>query len=166
VSEQLTANYALSEFQSVSSRPLTPEQIERARYFATELLQPLRRAMAFPIRITSFLRHRDSGAHQDASAVDCQPCRSCAGATITHDLFTSRLESMWRWLATYKTASFGTVIHERDHLHLTLPGSQGRTGVVMREPSEGKYELASLLAPVSLAPLLIFAVLFLLIGRR
>jgi hypothetical protein len=147
MSDQLTANYSLAEFQAVSSRTLTSIEVERARTFAINLLQPLRRAMGYAIRITSFVRHHDAASeHRDGGAVDFQPCRSCQGTTIPQELFASRLESMFQWLAMYHPQGFGTLIHERDHLHATLPGRQGRTGVVLREPEEGRYELAGIAA--------------------
>jgi hypothetical protein len=150
---RLTANYVLSEFEKASHRALTPAEKERAGRFARELLQPARRAMGWPIFITSFVRTRDvgSGAHADGGAVDVQPCKSCGGQAISKAEFEARLESLFVFLATYMPHAFGSCIHERTHVHLTLPGVQGRTGVVMREPIEGEYELASF-TPLAVFP--------------
>ena len=163
---QLTANYRLSEFEAVSSRPLTLTETDRAARFAREVLQPVRRAMAFPIKITSFVRHGDDGTHQDGQAIDIQPCRSCGGSvTLPAGEFVDRLERMFQWLATFQPKNFGTLIHERNHLHVTLPGVQARIGVVYREPEEGRYELASL-APLVGASLAVPIAIGLLLWSR
>lgn len=143
----LSAHFTLAEFADASNRTLGANEIARARRFASELLEPLRKRMGFPIRITSFWRYGDNGAHGTADAIDIQPCRTCiAGDPLEQPEFDSRLENMFTSLAQYDASRFGVLIHERNHLHLTLPGVQDRTGAVYREPIEGEYVFANVAA--------------------
>ena len=143
---QLTAHFTLAEFRDVSSATLDVTDIANARYFAEQILEPLRKAMGFPIKITSFKRLGLTGTHPKGEAIDFQPCRRCAdGGELASGEFDRRLEAMFAWLAQHKTSAFGKLIHERNHLHATMPGAQGVTGQVLREPEEGVYQLASVM---------------------
>lgn len=143
----LSANFTLEEFQAVSDVRLTPLHELRAQYFAGVILQPLRREFGWPIKLTSFVRAQDTGdVHENGDGLDFQPCRNCPEPPDATE-FARRLETMFQWLAKYKAAEFGTLIDERNHLHITRPGSQGRVGYVLREPTEGSYVLANI-APV------------------
>ena len=140
----LSPNFTLAEFASASDVQLTAPLELRAQYFASNILQPARSQFGWPLKITSFVRSSDtSSAHVDGSAVDFQPCRACPNPPDATE-FARRLEILFTWLAQHKASEFGTLIHERNHLHVTRPGAQGRTGVVLREPTEGEYVLADI----------------------
>lgn len=142
----LTANFTLAEFQSVSDVQLDAVQQMYAQWFATHILQPLRDQFGWPIKITSFVRSRDVGKpHEQGNALDFQPCKNCPAVAQDPGEFARRLEAMFVWLAQYKSVEFGTLIDERTHLHVTRPGFQSRTGYVLREPTEGNYVLANIL---------------------
>ena len=155
----LSAHFSLEEFSAASTGTLSASHQANANYFATRILEPVRRAMGFPIKITSFYRAGDRLEHGAGNAIDFQPCRDSAN---TPALFDERMEAMFQWLASYKPAEFGKLIHERTHLHATVPGAQGRTGQVLREPTEGNYVLASI-APVAVALLPLLAIAGLLL---
>jgi hypothetical protein len=55
----LTVNFSLEQFERASKGPLTPAGKVNADTFARTLLQPLRRAMGYPVIITSFYRPGD-----------------------------------------------------------------------------------------------------------
>jgi hypothetical protein len=160
---QLTANFHLSEFQRASARPLTAAHVEKARRFAVHVLQPLRREFG-PILITSFLRDSGSGTHRDGDAVDMV----LADWPVTRDGHSEAHRRAAEFAGTYLTHGFGRLIHElaapgqtHDHLHMTLPGVQGSTGLVLVEqrsmggervflPGYVTPELLALLATVGL----------------
>lgn len=128
------------EFERVSGRALDASEREAARHFRG-VLDALRGEVGHSICLTSFLRSYGLGTHTRGEAVDFQPCR--AGVPLA--TFEARLETMFEHLRRHpdRAALYGTVIHERDHIHLTLPGSQGRFGVAYREPVEKMYVLVT-----------------------
>lgn len=138
----LSVNFTLAEFAAASHRPLTDADLPALTYFANQILQPIRRVWG-PLRITSFIRPEDVGkAHESGGAVDFVPV-------------DADLETVFQWIAVNQPAVFGRVIQERTHIHITRPGPEpwAGTGVVLREPTEGTYVLASV-APVALAGVL------------
>ena len=124
----LSRNFTLKEFEDAAHGPLNAQERDNAEIFALAYLQPLRDAMGFPICITSFARRVNigGGAHAGGRAIDFVAC----------DRSPEKLERMFKWLATH--ATYGELIHERDHLHLTLPGVGGMQET-LREPREGDY---------------------------
>lgn len=153
----MTTRFPDSEFQAASHRGLTAVERTRAEQFRHLWLESARDALAFPIRITSFVRAVPGmvGTHGGGYALDVQPCRSCGGQAITNETFGRRLDALYQWIAINRPRSFGTLIHERDHLHVTLPGFQDRFGVVLREPTEGVYVPESLRPIMSVAPVVL-----------
>lgn len=123
-----------------------------------------RSALNFPIRITSFVRVRNvgSGTHADGSAIDIQPWRTPGGVAIDNAEFARRLERLYQYYRDIDAMRplYGVVIHERDHLHITLPGVQNRTGAAFREPTEGHYVLDTIFRgiPVFMVALLLIIV--------
>jgi hypothetical protein len=152
----LSAHFTASEFERASGgRQLTAAQLSKAQRFCSTLLEPLRRATDWPIVVTSFVRASGSGAHRDGDAVDI----SYAGNDQV------KLDTAFAWLATYSATDYGELIHERDHLHLTLPGFLGELGETLTEPREGIYELyVAPLAPLAFP--LLGVLLAYLIGRE
>lgn len=145
-----TVNFPRDEFVAASNLPLTAADELNAQHFATNLLQPARRALGFPIFITAFKERRITGVHPQGKAIDF----GVAGND------PEKLEQLFTWLATFKSREFGKLIHERNHLHATVPGAQGAFGEVWREPVEGEYVLAVIGA--SLRSPWTYVVLFLL----
>jgi hypothetical protein len=139
---KLTTNFSLWEF----GPDLTQAQVIKARFFASQLLQPARYRFDERLGITSFIRsaasHRGtvSDTHRNGDAVDVVLLdwpKSREGSREKH-------RELARWLATYHPQSFGKVIHElarphqsHDHLHITLPGVQGATGELWLEVEDG-----------------------------
>lgn len=136
----LSVNFTLAEFQAVSNRPITEADIPTLQYLVNQILQPLRRVWG-PIRVTSYIRTGDiaagrGGAHVNGGAVDFVP----VNATI---------DEVFTWAAINLPSVFGRIINERDHIHVTRPGGENWAGygVVLYEPTEGNYVLATVAAP-------------------
>jgi hypothetical protein len=136
----VSANFAAGEFARVSKRPLAVSDLPNMQALANAVLQPIRRTFG-PVYLTSYIRPADIGrAHENGRAIDF----------VMSDAAT--LEAAFQWAATFLSGQFGRIIHERDHVHVTLPGPEawaGR-GVVLREPREGEYTFASI-APIVVA---------------
>lgn len=124
--------FPLSEFQRKSDHTLTSVERETALFLAWQILMPLRRQFSLPIFITAFSEVSGHKAHATGRAVDI----GVAGNDF------QKLEAMFKWAAIHLTHAFGTLIFERDHLHITVPGFQGRHGVVLVEHVEGSYQQA------------------------
>ncbi len=160
----MSTRFPDSEFQDASQRTLTARELEHAQSFRVLWLDAARAALNFPIKLTSFVRI-GSGTH-NGNSLDVQPCRICGGVRISEDVFQRRLEALHQWIGINRPRAFGVLIHERNHLHVTLPGFQSRTGVVLREPREGVYIPESLRPILSVAPLVAAAlILFILLHR-
>lgn len=128
---RLSANFTVGEFQARSKRTLTDADLPQLRAWVDSFLQPLRRQVG-PIEITSYVRPADVGrAHENGGGVD---------------FVTADMERAFQWAATYLPHTFGRLIHERNHLHVARRGPEAWAGqgVVLREPIEGQYELASI----------------------
>lgn len=114
---RLTANFTLEEFERASHRPLTTVEKERARYFAEELLQPIR-PLVGPIVITSFVRvppNVGAGPHGDGRGLDIVP----------QDRSRKRMELMHALLYLLRN-KYGENLLEVDHVHLSYPGTDPR----------------------------------------
>lgn len=119
------------------------------RWTAINILQPTADAWG-PLQITSWrhwtkdnCREARTGDHADGGTVDFVPRR----ATV------SRVAS---WMAANLRGRYGSLINERDHIHVTRPGIGVAPGVseYLHEPTEGVYVPAS-----SAPPALIMAAL-------
>jgi hypothetical protein len=153
----LSANFTLEEFQNASSAPLNESDVQNARYFANEILQPARNALGFPIKITSFKRRLDIGAHGRGHALDFDPC--CVDLTTRQ----MRHAALFQWLAVNRRDSFGELGDERNHVHTTTPGYAGEHGQIWTEPREGVYVLARIIeSPIGIALLVSVLILLLL----
>lgn len=149
----LSAYWTTEELDAASGGRASAAAHERYRtYWEPMVLRPLRRAMGFPIVITSADRKFGGPAHQqgDASALDL----GVAGND------PAKLERMFQHLALHNAElargqphQVGAVIHERDHIHLARPGPERWAGYgrVLREPKEGQYVLASFGFPPAVA---------------
>ncbi len=69
---QLSRNFSLAEFRSASQRPLTADEERKAAWWAVSVLQPARDVYG-PIRVTSFVRSSDRGAHASGEGLDVVP---------------------------------------------------------------------------------------------
>lgn len=146
---RLAPNFTLAEFERASQRPLGIGEKARAQRWATLILQPARDELG-RIRITSYVRTGaavGAGPHADGSAVDVQP-------------LDASVETLFRWYVE-RRGLFGELIQERDHVHLTLPGTAGDYGQVLRETREGTFVPATAPAVVGLVLLVALLVLVL-----
>lgn len=128
---QLSKDFQLKEFEAVSHRKLTAAEIQKAQQHVGWILQPLRRRFG-RIKLTSFVRtgtNVGGGNHANGDGLDWVPL----DATI---------DEVFEFMAMNMTLAFGELIHERNHIHHSLPGAKGEFGEVMREPVEGRYEFA------------------------
>ena len=132
------------EWRAVSARePLSSEWDKAARLRSS--LDMLRQDVGYPIGLTSFVR--SSGTHPNGDAIDFQPAGFPPAIRATDPAkareFSQRLEDMFNWLRTHpqRRSMFGVVIHERNHIHMTVPGFRGKYGEVYREPEEGVYTI-------------------------
>lgn len=108
----------------------TPGQVAEAEATARRVVDPAW-AQFGPLVVTSWMWWQDgcrprTGAHSDPGTLDLVPLRAPVGQVA-------------RWIAAALPASYGTIIDERDHIHVTRPGFQGRTGYALYEPEEGVY---------------------------
>lgn len=168
-------NFTLSEFQTVSVRPLTPTETGQANWHA-RILQQARNAVnefygsapaggEYQIHITSFLR--TSGDHATGAAVDWN-VRDRAG---------NRYDALTRWardwLALRMPEAFAELIYEPGfsegsyaHVHHSRKGfstdtQANRAPQILDEIEEGIYKVATILPfprPVSLTALALVAV--------
>lgn len=127
--------FPLDDFERASDTPLEAVDREVALYFAWQILMPMRRMCGHALYITAFKQsrgHSPNSVHGKAQAIDV----GVAGND------SQKLEALFKWASIYLPSRFGKLIFERDHLHITTPGSQGAHGECWREPKEGEYHLA------------------------
>lgn len=139
---RLTRDFELWEFADRSHRELTLEEEAKAKRHAVMHLQPARREVG-RIRITSFVRTGSAiggGTHANGDGVDIVPLDTSMDA-----LFAWYLRNPW---------AYGQVIHEGDHLHVTLPGVRGKQGEVLIMDAPGNFRFG--LAWLPLLPALAF----------
>lgn len=102
-----------------------------------QLMQAVRDAGGVPVRVSSWYRSPVLNAlingsrtsqHLTASAADLVPLEGDGRAWFD------------RVASSLPRQSFGQLIWERDHAHVSLPNrASGRTGEVLTEPTEGSY---------------------------
>lgn len=112
------------------------------RWTALNILQPTADRWG-PLAITSW-RHwtrdncRDArtGDHGDGGTVDFVPRRASIARVAN-------------WMAANLRGRYGSLINERDHIHVTRPGIGVRPGTseYLNEPTEGVYVAASVAPP-------------------
>lgn len=133
MSRTFPPNFPLQEFKDGSDRALSSAMIDKAWLFATTILQPMRDALGYAICIprNGFVGgiHSANGGHYSGDAVDVVAC----------DRSAAKLDAMYMWGRQH--LQFGKLIHERDHLHITLPGFAGAYGLAFSEPTEGHYTI-------------------------
>lgn len=142
---QLSRNFTLSEFVAVSHRALTENEVARAREHVALHLQPARRELG-AIRVTSFVRAGDrigGGTHGDGAGVDIVPV-------------VASIDDLFAWYKRHPWA-FGQVIHEGDHLHVTLPGIRGKVGEVLIMDAPGSFRFGLAWFPIVPALLMLAA---------
>ncbi len=109
----------------------------KMRWLAVNVLQPVIDRWG-PVTLTSWkwwfnsgCKSARTGDHGDAGTVDFVP----TGASI---------EDVWRWMGANLRGRWGSLIHERDHIHVTRWGVGTKTGAdeFLREPVEGQYASA------------------------
>ena len=132
------------------------------RWLAVNLLQPVIDRWG-PIVLTSWkwwfrsgCNDPRTGDHADAGTVDFVPQRAS-------------VEDVWQWMGANLRGRWGSLIHERDHIHVTRPGVGVRPGQeeFLREPVEGRYAAAMPGIPtMGLAALIAAVSLFLATRRR
>lgn len=173
--QRLTRNFELNEF------PLwwlaSPLQVAQLRAQLSRFWQPLRDRWGAMIP-TSWLWSRSTGeprtgAHADPGTADMVPRSAVLQFQLrddklrahdregarAHELRGQELVSETHaWAAANLPGSFGKLIDERDHLHVTAPGVGG-TGVVLHEPTEGQYSIGPFPVPLAAGGLLLLAYL-------
>lgn len=131
------------------------------RWLALNILQPVINQWG-PITLTSWkwwfrseCREARTGDHSDAGTVDFVPR-------------DASIEDVWRWMGANLRGRWGSLIHERDHIHVTRSGVGVRAGrdEFLREPVEGKYAAAAPGLPTAGLAALMAAALFLATRRR
>lgn len=112
----------------------TADDLPALRWTAENILQPTVDRWG-PLYLTSWRYWRSSGCidartgdHADAGTVDFVP----ASASV---------EDVWRWMGANLKGRYGSLIEERDHIHVTRPGVGVEPGrfEFLREPVEGVY---------------------------
>jgi hypothetical protein len=157
----LTAHFSRSELVKASVRTPTDAQIAKGKRLC-ELVEPSRAKLGFPVYITSFIRDSGSGVHKYGDAGDF----GVAGNK------RSDVDALFDDMRFHlPKSSYGKIINERTHVHVTLPGAQGAVGLVYLEPVEGEYTLLSSVAIVVLGGtvgliILIGLILYLSLGRK
>ncbi len=127
----LSVNFPLSEFQGASHRALSSAEVSRAGWWADRVLQPARDHLG-PIRITSYVRANDTGAHRNGDGIDIVPLRVSVRALAD-------------WMAANMLGpAVQQVIYERDHVHLARVIPPGAVAGYLNEPQEGRYTFAQL----------------------
>ncbi len=74
---------------------------------------------------------------------------------------------VWRWMGANLRGMYGSLINERDHIHVTRPGIGVAPGQAefLNEPTEGVYEPATVGVPTVVLAGLAVAVAYLYVGR-
>lgn len=107
------------------------------RWVAVNVLQPVINRWG-PLHLTSWKWWKSEGCnrartgdHADAGTVDFVPAEAS-------------IEDVWQWMGANLRGRWGSLIHERDHIHVTRSGVGTRTGrdEFLREPIEGQYAAA------------------------
>lgn len=136
---RLSLDFSLSEFRGWETA--TPAQIDQLQRVVNLVLQPARRRFG-PIIPTSWIKWSSgiprTGPHATGGAVDF----------VARD---ATVDQVFAYVRDTLPSSFGTLIHERDHVHVTAPGVQGRFGMVLLEPEEGVFQFGGALGSVPAA---------------
>lgn len=128
------ADKPLSAYVRLSDLPCWWEasgvQVQAAEGTVRRIIDPAWRAFG-PMVVTSWMWWQDgcrprTGAHSDPGTLDFVPLRASVGQVA-------------RWIAASLPTSYGTIIDERDHIHVTRPGYRGKVGEALYEPTEGTY---------------------------
>lgn len=133
---QLTRDFSLAEFEQASHRSLYQSERDRAMLHARGHLQPARREFGRLV-VTSYVRippHVGGGDHADGAAVDVVP-------------LDASIDDVFAWYAA-RPWLYGQVIHGRDHIHVTLPGTRAKVGEVLRKHADGSYRLGAAMWPI------------------
>lgn len=143
----MIGDVALSRSLSLSSFPCweraTAADALVMRWVAREVLQPVIDRWG-RIEITSwrYWKRNDCGDprvgdHSHPGTIDFVPLQ----APVT---------KVWSWMASTLRGKYGSLIHERDHIHYTRPGVGARVGhaEVLYEPTEGIYRAAVVPLPL------------------
>ncbi len=129
---QLSRHFRLSSFPCWELA--TPADALNLRWTVLNLLQPTADRWG-PLTVTSWRRWTRNdcadlrtGDHADAGTVDFVPQR----ATV---------EQVWNWMGGELRGKYGSLINERDHIHVTRPGVGVAPGTseFLYEPTEGVY---------------------------
>lgn len=125
---QLGRDFFLREWPCYSL--MTADQVAGALEAVETHLQPLRDRFG-RIKVTSghFWRFGcvpRTGPHAVPGTLDYVP-------------LDAPIRDVFDWAVANLRPTFGTLIFERDHIHRTAPGTQGRTGWAFTEPTEGEY---------------------------
>jgi hypothetical protein len=125
---QLSPDFWLHEWPCYEL--MTADQVAGALEATAAHLQPLRDRFG-RIKVTSghFWRFGcipRAGAHAVPGTVDYVP-------------LDAPLRDVFDYAVANLRPTFGTLIFERDHIHRTAPGTQGRIGWAFTEPTEGSY---------------------------
>ena len=152
---QLSRSIRLSSFPGWELA--TAADALKARWTALNILQPTIDRWG-PIRLTSWRRwSRDNwrdlrtGDHADGGTVDFVPRRAS-------------VPRVWNWMGANLRGKYGSLINERDHIHVTRPGIGVKPGTseFLHEPTEGVYHEASVGVPAVVMAGLTVAALYLL----
>lgn len=151
---QLSPDIRLSSFPCWERA--TAAEALAARWTARNILQPVIDRWG-PIHISSWTRWRADGCarartgdHADGGTVDFVPVHA--------DVAT-----VWRWMGPNLAGRYGSLINERDHIHVTRPGVGVAPGAVefLNEPTEGVYIPARLGLPTPVLAALLGLALYL-----
>lgn len=127
------------------------------RWTAINILQPTADRWG-PLAITSWThwtrdncRDPRTGDHEDGGTLDFVPRRASVG-------------DVWRWMGANLRGRYGSLINERDHIHVTRPGIGVKPGQseFLHEPTEGVYVAASAAPPALIMAGLTVGALYLL----
>lgn len=136
----------------------TPAQVQELRRTVGTVLEPIRKRWG-RVALTSGLYWSSgearTGAHAHPGTVDFVPV-------------DASIDEVFEWAALHLAGNYGQLIHERDHLHVTAPGTpipypggRPRHGETWIEPVEGSYQLGAALPLAPLAGLALLALLVL-----
>ena len=125
-----TGWFWLREFPGWEKIPSGDIRIRKLETLVEQVLDPTRERWG-PLDISSWTYWSDgtarTGAHADGGAADFVPRHADVPAVAY-------------WMATaLPTSSYGKIIDERDHIHVTRSGLQGATGQYFIEPLDGEY---------------------------